>query len=1636
MESKKIKILVIDDINDNLIAIDALIKEAFPSAVILTALNGAKGLEIAALENPDVILLDIVMPGIDGYEVCRMLKANLDLSDIPVVFVTSLKGNKESRILALEVGAEAFLAKPIDEHELTAQIRAMVKIKNAHLERRNRNELLSILVEERTKALKITHSATLNLMEDVRKENEGRRKSEESLKLSEKKYRLITEKISDVVWIMDLNGKSTFVSPSIEKFTGFSVEEYLNQGFDDRFTPESALNAYETFKIEVSRYMNTEGPPKDYKKTMIMEYRCKDGGVKTGEVLITPDFDEMNVFVGLYGVTRDITERKIAQDALVKSEERLKDIIFNSADWVWEVNEKGKYTYSSDKGVDFFGTSRGNIIGMTPFDFMLPEEAKRISKVFAEIIENKSNIRDLENWNINDKGESICLLTNGVPILDKLGNLKGFRGVDKDITQRKLAEAELEESREKYRGLSEATFESIFISEKGVCIEQNQTAERMFGYTSEEAIGRFGTDWIVPEDREMVMNNMLLGNELPYEATAITKAGVRFPCMLRGRMMRYKGKDVRVTSLSDITERIEAEFAMRESEKKYFNLYTLMRLMSDTMPDMLWAKDLNNKFIFANKAICENLLGAVDTSEPIGKDDYFFAYRERNLHPEDPNWHTFGELCVNSDQVTTQEMKHKQFDEFGNVKGKFLYLDVHKAPLFNDKNEFIGLVGSARDVTERKKAEGMFEDIIVKNPLSIQIVDLNGYTLKVNPAHTELFGAIPPSEYSIFDDLQRMNPELEELFVLLRKGEIIHLPDQFFNVKNLDVNLPDKPVWIRAIIFPLTDSNGSPEKFVLLHENITASKEAEDAIRESERLLRESQSIAKIGSFAWEIADNLWRSSSILDEIFGIDKNYPHTYEGWVKIIHPDWREIMLNYVANDVLGKGQKFDKEYQIIRHSDGKECWVLGLAELEKDANNEPEKLIGSIIDITERKQAEKTISMLAHAIRSVSECVSITDMNDNVIFVNNAFIETYQFKENEVLGRNISMIRSSNNSAEIIKEIIPKTLDGGWHGELINRRKDGSEFPVLVSSSVIHGEYDEPLALIGIATDISVRKKAERELQENRDFLKKVLFTSTELIDINSGGLDFKKMTDILLEISGAKYAVFNLFDEEGRDFTSVALSGISEMKLKTSAFLGYEVINKKWKYDHEREEKIKDQTITKFNSLHDLAGIVIPKSVSSLIEKAFNIGEVYLVKITKNQKSIGDFTLIFQKGASIRNNEIIELFANQIGLYIMRKKAEELLKESEEKLSALFGTMTEMVALYDLVSNKKGEVINFRINDCNAAFSNFLGLSKEDVVGKFATDVFPLGFSANFKDLAQVGINGEPFEYDTYIAQMDKHFMVSAISPKKNSFATIFTDITAIKQIQDVIFAKNKELENFLYITSHDLRTPLVNIQGFSKRFLKQFDLMKTLLEECNLDNEIKDNIEKITNEGIPKTLHFILSNVTKMDTLINGLLQISRTGRVKMVITNVNMTKLFKTIIATHNFQITDISAKVVVEEMFDCWGDENQLNQLFSNIIGNALKYRDKNREMIITISAKTLYNKVIYSIKDTGLGIGPRHLDKIWDVFYRVDAALPEAGEGIGLSFSKRITEKHKGKIWAESEEGVGTTFYVELQKNIFVE
>jgi DNA-binding response OmpR family regulator len=167
-KSDAIKLLAIDDKPDNLTTLSAVVRDALSETLVLTATNVRAGMELAAAEDPDVILLDMGMPGMDGFKVCRRLKADDRIKDIPVLFLTALKPVPAGLVEALEAGAEGFLAKPLEAAELIAQIRAMAKINTANRRQRTEKDRLEALVAERTRELTDEAARWRLLMENSR----------------------------------------------------------------------------------------------------------------------------------------------------------------------------------------------------------------------------------------------------------------------------------------------------------------------------------------------------------------------------------------------------------------------------------------------------------------------------------------------------------------------------------------------------------------------------------------------------------------------------------------------------------------------------------------------------------------------------------------------------------------------------------------------------------------------------------------------------------------------------------------------------------------------------------------------------------------------------------------------------------------------------------------------------------------------------------------------------------------------------------------------------------------------------------------------------------------------------------------------------------------------------------------------------------------------------------------------------------------------------------------------------------------------------------------------------------------------------------------------------------------------------
>ena len=245
-----------------------------------------------------------------------------------------------------------------------------------------------------------------------------------------------------------------------------------------------------------------------------------------------------------------------------------------------------------------------------------------------------------------------------------------------------------------------------------------------------------------------------------------------------------------------------------------------------------------------------------------------------------------------------------------------------------------------------------------------------------------------------------------------------------------------------------------------------------------------------------------------------------------------------------------------------------------------------------------------------------------------------------------------------------------------------------------------------------------------------------------------------------------------------------------------------------------------------------------------------------------------------------------------------------------------------------------------------------------------------------------------------------------------------------------LVAKNKELESVIFVASHDMRSTILNIQGFSKELGITSDLVRSILEHVELPTDIKQRLQNPLESEIPRYLEVITKSTSQIDTLLNGLLHVTRIARDEMKPANLNINEIVRVVLFKHDKQIKDANIRVEVGILPGCAGDPNQMAMVFSNLIDNAIKYLDKSRPGIIKIFGHTEQNQVIYCIEDNGIGIAPEHQKKIFEIFHRLDPSeIP--GEGLGLTIARLILDRHDGKIWVESAEGEGSKFFLSLHK-----
>ena len=437
---------------------------------VLHGKNGSEALNIIRENKPDLVISDITMPIMDGYQLTKNVKNDPVLNRIPIIMLTTLS-SLGNILKGLENGADNYILKPFEEKNLISKIESVLKNGNEGIVKFSGDNLL---VAHEGLSYKIDSKSTkivdflITTYENVLKRNQAAEKSKRELRVlnesleekvsertaklfkevterkqyqyeleeSEKKYRLLFDNGPDGISQIDNKGNIVHSNKRESELIGYEKEFIVGKHFATFLNKESVGNFKEYFDIlQKEGYLETE------------MWLVRNDGVEFPVWRKFSAIYENGGFNGAIVHTRDITDRKQAEEKLLYSEQRFCQVTEHSKEWIWEVNTDGLYTFSSKVLENTLGFKPEEIIGKKHFyDFFHPEDKEELKKGALQAFKQKQPFYEFINRNVNKNGETIWLSTSGVPMLDREGNLIGYRGTAFNITERKNAEEELKEA--------------------------------------------------------------------------------------------------------------------------------------------------------------------------------------------------------------------------------------------------------------------------------------------------------------------------------------------------------------------------------------------------------------------------------------------------------------------------------------------------------------------------------------------------------------------------------------------------------------------------------------------------------------------------------------------------------------------------------------------------------------------------------------------------------------------------------------------------------------------------------------------------------------------------------------------------------------------------------------------------------------------------------------------------------------------------------------------------------------------------------------------------------------------------------------------------------------------------------------
>ncbi len=895
-----------------------------------------------------------------------------------------------------------------------------------------------------------------------------RKRAERELKMREGRFKSLIQNLSDLIMILDSDGLFIYETPSVERILQYPAGYLIGRSPMDFIHPDDIPFVQKELG-EVYR-MEGDGQP--------LEFRVKrfDGTWVYLEAIGT----NLIHYPGIGGVVitaRDVTERKKAEEALHRSEERYRNILDNMQEAYYEVDLEGNFTYFNACAVKRLGYTDEEMQGMNFRRFVDEENARSMFETYHRVFQTGEPVSGFDWEAISKAGERIWVAASVSLTRDEKGAPSGFRGIVRDVTERKKAEEALHRSEERYRNILDNMQEAYYeVDLEGTFTYFNLPALTRLGYTGEEMKNmnyrRFTDEENIRKLYEAFHGVYLTGRPVTgFEWDVINKDGEKIPveasvslkCDEAGDPVGFRG------IVRDVTERRKAQDALRRSEEKY-------RTILQSIQEGYLELDLSGNITFFNDSLCKMLGYPPDEIQGMSYRAFTSADTAKRMYQVFHAIYLTGEPDVMLDYEVIRKDGVKRTHELS----ASLVRDGAGSP--------VGFRGVVRDVTGRKRAQEALRQSEERWQFALEgagdgVWDLNLKTGKVfrSPRWKEMLGYAEDEitdssdEWTIHVHPDDREPSDRELDRHLKGESPVYVSEHRIRCKDGSYK------WIldRGKVIQW-DQDGTPLRVIGTQTDITERKRAEEALRQSEgryRTIFEHTATANI------IVDEnhvIRLANSKFEKLVGYTKKELEGNMIWTSFVAEEDLRRMKNY-HNQRCKKDGVVPDSYEFQCTARSGETRDLFMSVTMIPGTNES---VASIIDITDRKKAEEALRQSEERFRDMArlmpETVFETDERGNITFANETAFEKFQYTAEDLdKGLTITVMVATEDRARATEDI-GRVLAGERIGlnEYLARRKDGTTFPALVHATAIM-KNGRPLGARGFLIDISEKKILEEQ-----------------------------------------------------------------------------------------------------------------------------------------------------------------------------------------------------------------------------------------------------------------------------------------------------------------------------------------------------------------------------------------------------------------------------------------------------------------------------------------------------------------------------------------------------------------------------